>query len=58
MIKITVIANTPEDAAAECKKLHGWTPDAVREVDSGEEGLRAYMCFESAQDALLWDAQK
>lgn len=33
-------------------------PDAVREVDSGDENTKAFMCFENARDAELWDNQK
>lgn len=58
MNKATVNAETEAAAIKTCKEVHGWTPDAVREVDSGEEGTKAYMCFESASDADLWDNQK
>ena len=58
MKKVTIEAKTEAEAKQKCKDVHGWTPDAVREVDSGAEGIRAWMCFESAQDAELWDKQK
>lgn len=59
MNKVTVIAETEAEAIKTCKAEHGWTPDAVREVDSGEgEEVRAWMCFESARDAELWDNQQ
>ena len=64
MNKTTVYFRDPtaeidtQDVEALCRELHGWTPDAVREVESGENDVRAYMCFESAQDADLWDNQK
>jgi len=58
MNKVTVEAKSESEAIKVCKQEYGWTPDAVREVDSGEEGTKAYMCFESAQDAELWDNQK
>ena len=45
----------PEKA---CLRLHGWYPDTIREVDSGEDDIQAWMCFESAADADLWDKQK
>lgn len=46
-----------DDVEQACRELHGWTPDAIREVESGENDVRAYMCFESARDAELWDNQ-
>ncbi len=58
MNKVTVEAETEAEAIQKCKDEHGWTPDAIREVDSGDEGTRAWMCFESASDAELWDNQK
>ena len=56
-MKITVTASTEAEAAKVCKEKCGWTPDAVREVDSGEDGT-AYMCFDNAADAEIWDNQK
>jgi hypothetical protein len=50
-------AKTETEAIALCQSIGGWTPDAVREVDSGQDGVRAWMCFESAADAELWDKQ-
>jgi hypothetical protein len=50
-------AQTEEEAIKLCKELTGFTPDAVREVDSGQEGVRCWMCFEFATDAELWDKQ-
>ena len=58
MNKATVKAETEAEAIKTCWELHGWTPDTVREVDSGEEDTKAYICFESASDANLWDKQK
>jgi len=58
MQKVTVDADTEAQAIEKCKALHGWTPDAVCEVDSGNESTRAWLCFESAADAILWDNQK
>lgn len=58
MNTVTVNANSKDEAVKVCKQEHGWTPDAVREVDSGEEGTKAFMCFESTQDAELWDRQE
>ena len=58
MTKITICAETEAEAIAACKAQHGWTPDAIREVDSGDESQRAWMCFESAADAETWDNQK
>jgi len=58
MNKVTVDAKSEAEAIKVCKEQHGWTPDAVREVDSGDEGTKAYMCFETAPDAELWDNQK
>lgn len=65
MRTIVVDAATERDAIEKCSNEHGWTPDAVREVDSGGEYIRgtkkrarAWMCFESAVDADTWDKQK
>lgn len=57
MNKVIVIADNEAEAMTICNEQHGWTPDATREVDSGEDGVKAYMCFESAADAELWDNQ-
>jgi len=57
MNKIIVDANTEEEAIQECQE-HGWTPDAIREVDSGITGVTSWLCFESASDAELWDKQR
>jgi hypothetical protein len=53
MDKLTVICETVEEA----KLLAPWA-ETFREVDSGEEGVKAWMCFESTQDAELWDKQE
>lgn len=58
MNKVTIEATSEAEAIAICKQDYGWTPDATREVDSGDENTRAWMCFESAADAELWDNQK
>lgn len=58
MNKVTVEANSENEAIAKCQEVHGWTPDAIREVDSGDEDVRAWTCFESTADALTWDNQK
>lgn len=58
MDKVTVIAKSKADASKVCRERHGWTPDAVRAVDSGNSKERAWMCFESARDAETWDKQK
>jgi len=57
MKRITVEANSEAKACKICLHEYGWTPDAVREVDSGDEDTKAFMCFESAGDADLWDNQ-
>ena len=57
MNRVIVDAASEDEATKVCKEQYGWTPDAVREVDSGEEGVKAYMCFESAADAELWENQ-
>jgi len=56
MRKATIDADTSEQAQALCKLYYGWTPDAIREVDSGDDG-KAWMCFESSGDAETWDKQ-
>ena len=58
MTRTIVTANSKTAAAKKCKQLYGWTPDAIRKVDSGEKGKSAYMCFESARDAEMWDKQR
>jgi len=57
MNKVTIEADNENEAIEKCKELYGWTPDCIREVDSGEEDTRAWKCFESAEDAILWDKQ-
>lgn len=57
MNKVTVDAENEAQAIEICREKHGWTPDAIREVDSGNEDTLAWMCFESAEDARLWDNQ-
>ena len=58
MDKVTINAENVSDAITTCGDLYQWTPDAIREVDSGEDGVRAFMCFENARDAVIWDNQK
>jgi hypothetical protein len=36
-------AQTAAEAIVMCQVMSGWTPDAVREVDSGQDGVRAWM---------------
>jgi hypothetical protein len=57
MRKVTIDASSEEEARQLCLDNCGFWPDAVREVDAGSDGNRAYMCFESALDAELWDKQ-
>jgi len=57
MNKVTVEAGSEQEGIAKCKEVHGWTPDAIREVDSGDKSTRAWMCFESAADAMAWEGQ-
>lgn len=57
MAKYTVNAQNENEAKQICLEEAGFYPDAIREVDSGEEGQRAWMCFESAADAETWDKQ-
>jgi hypothetical protein len=56
MDKVTVDAKSKQEAIKKCQE-QGWTPGAVRKVDSGSKEP-AYMCFESARDAETWDKQK
>lgn len=60
MKTVTISADTEAEAIAICHNIHGFMPDAVREVDSGgdETDMRAWKCFESAADAELWDKQQ
>jgi hypothetical protein len=57
MRTVTIDAGREEEAIEICRRDHFW-PDAVREVDSGNENTRAWLCFEDASDALVWDQQK
>ena len=52
----TITATSQAEAAQICLAEHDWYPDAIREVDSGD-GTRAWKCFESAEDARVWDQQ-
>ena len=58
MKTITIDAKSKTDAIKQCVEKYGWTPDAVRRVDSGNANPKAFKCFESAQDAETWDKQK
>ena len=58
MRTVIVDAKTKAAAVKTCQEEHGWTPDAVRPVDSGKKGTRAFLCFESSRDADIWDAQQ
>ena len=53
---ITEMAEDEGDAARKCLEVHGFYPDAVREV-YWEEGKRGWKCFESQDDARIWDQQ-
>ncbi len=57
MNNIIIEATSESDAIKLCLLNFGWLPNAVREVDSGKDGIKAFMCFESAADAELWDNQ-
>jgi len=58
MSKVTVDAKSKQEAAKKCSDEHGFTPDAVRKVDSGSDKIKSWLCFESKQDAETWDKQK
>ena len=58
MRSVIVDAGNEQEAKEICREEHGFSPDAIREVDSGEADQKAYMCFESASDAETWDKQK
>ncbi len=55
---ITIQAETEAEAIAKCAMVQNWTPDAIREVDSGWDGKRAWKCFANSQDAEVWDNQR
>lgn len=57
MKQIIVEADSKSEAKRVCRKKYGWTPDAVRKVDSGSENVSAYLCFESQVAAERWDKQ-
>ena len=52
-----VNANSEIEAIEICENERGFAVAEAREVDSGEEGQRAWMCFESVTDAETWDKQ-
>lgn len=58
MKTITIDAKNQKDAKKKCLEQAGFLPDAIRRVDSGNDKTKAFMCFESARDAELWDRQK
>ena len=58
MNAVTIEAETAAEAIAKCKMLQGWTPDAIREVDSGWFGRRAWKCFDNSEAAKVWDNQR
>lgn len=53
----TIDAPTKDKAIAICQKSHGFTPDAIRQVDSGGKA-KSWLCFESTADADAWDKQR
>jgi len=56
MATVYVEAQTPQEAIRLCRESScGWIPEAVREVDSLHEGVKRWICFESALDGDLWD---
>lgn len=64
MRRAIVQAATAADAEQICRDENGWWPSAVREVDAGGEYIlgnkvhsTAWMCFESVDDADMWDKQ-
>lgn len=57
MKKIILEAQNENEAKDICSDEFGWTPEAIREVESGDEVKRAYMCFESQVDAETWGKQ-
>ena len=58
MEKRIVDAGNIEMAARVCSEEYGWYPSEVREVDSGNDFEKSFLCFESEADADLWDNQK
>ena len=58
MNAVTVEAESEVEAGEKCARVHGWIPDAIREVDSGWLDRRMWRCYESAQDAAVRDNQR
>lgn len=56
MDAIIVYADSVEAAEAECARMSGSYPAAVRRVDSGDDYM-AWMCFVDVDDARIWDLQ-
>ncbi len=54
----TVEAKSKKEAEQKCLNDAGFFPDAVRRVESGKSNVKAWLCFESAEDARIWDNQK
>ena len=57
MRTVIVEAKNALEALKVCQEQHDWYPDVTKQVDSGGKG-KAFMCFESAQDARTWEKQK
>jgi len=56
MDTVTIEASSKQQAVKICTEKYFY-PEAVRKVDSGGE-TKAWKCFESAEDARIWDNQK
>ena len=54
----TVDADGKHEAKEVCFADHGFFPSEIREVDSGRDEIRSWICFESIEDARVWDSQR
>ena len=56
--KRIIDAEDIKSAALICAEEYGWYPSEVREVDSGNNFSKSFLCFESQEAAETWDNQK
>lgn len=45
-----------QEAAGICFIVNGWTAELVKEEPPQREGARSWVCFECADDLLLWES--
>lgn len=45
-----------QEAAGVCFIVEGWIPELIKEVEPEREGVRSWVCFECADDLMLWES--